>query len=228
MTAVVVKIGGSLLTHPHFASGLRWWLSRQSRWRQVFLIVGGGEIIDAVRRIDAAQRCDAVAIHWLCVRLMRHTIELVAPWLPEATVLQRPTDWADCLDEARPGCFLVPPDLFYSPDSGDSLPCDWTTTSDSIAALLANKLGTRNLVLLKSCPLPVNADVQRLADLGIVDPTLPRLVDSDWRIECVAWPADGERPGAGVVVAAGNPDERLPTLGSILHREGRGKGADFR
>lgn len=203
MTVAVVKIGGSLLTHPRFASGLRWWLSRQSRWRRIYLIVGGGEIVDALRRIDAIQRCDPVELHWLCVRMMRHTIELVAPWLPEATLLPRSTDWEACVKEARQGCFLVPPDLFYSPASGDSLPCDWTTTSDSIAALLASRLGTRNLILLKSCHPPATANLQRLADLEAVDPVLPGLVDSEWRIEWVAWPAGAERPSEGVVVAAG-------------------------
>lgn len=173
----VVKLGGSLLRRPDLPRLLRQWLGEQAAERQVNLIVGGGTLIDALRELDRVHHLDQETLHWQCIRVLRHTLEIVAAWLPAATVIDSPAAFARHSGSRQPGWYLVAAEAFYHPESGDDLPCDWTTTSDSLAALLARKLAAEQLVLLKSCELPPALDLATAAAQGIVDPVLPGLVD---------------------------------------------------
>lgn len=182
MSTTVVKIGGSLLTRPELPRQLGTWLARRER---AAVIVGGGEMIDAVRRWDTVHQPDPVHTHWRCVRMLRHTAELVAEWLPAATLIETRQQFETYRLEQPAGIHVVPPDTFYHPDSDDRLPCDWTTTSDSIAGLLVRKLRARNLVLWKSCPLPEGLDLAAATARGIVDPVLAGLIDDSVLTEWV-------------------------------------------
>ncbi len=83
--------------------------------------------------------------------------------------------------------------------SGPLLPHDWQTTSDSIAARLAEALAARTgkpvqLVLLKSALPPGDVTtLQQAADVGYVDQVLPTFAERVARIRCVnlrgaGWP----------------------------------------
>lgn len=182
MSTIVVKIGGSLLTHPQLPRQLGRWLEGHER---AAVVVGGGEMIDAVRRWDAIHQLDPVRTHWRCVRMLRHTAELVAEWLPAATLIETRQQFDAYRPDQPAGIYIVPPDTFYHLDSGDRLPCDWTTTSDSIAGLLARKLQASRMVLWKSCPLPTGLDLATATARGIIDPVLVDLVDDTIRTEWV-------------------------------------------
>lgn len=173
MSNIVVKIGGSLLTHPDLPRQLHRWLEGHER---AALVVGGGEMIDAVRRWDAIHQLDPVRTHWRCVRMLRHTAELVAEWLPTAKLIETRQQFDAYRQDQPAGIYLLPPDTFYHLDSGDRLPCDWTTTSDSIAGLLARKLQASRMVLWKSCSLPAGLDLATATARGIVDPILIDLI----------------------------------------------------
>lgn len=181
----VVKLGGSLLLRPDLPEVLRQWLSTHPAQRQVNLIVGGGAVIDALRELDRVHQLDSVALHWQCIRVLRHTLEIVTAWLPDAVVIDSPAAFARHVESRQPGLFLITVEAFYHPGSGDDLPCDWTTTSDSIAALLARKLAAERLVLLKSCKLPESLDLETAATQGIVDPVLPGLVSETIQVQLV-------------------------------------------
>jgi len=181
----VVKLGGSLLLRPDLPDVLRRWLNTHASQRQVNLVVGGGALVDALRELDQVHRLDAASLHWQCVRLLRHTLEIVAAWLPEAVVIDSPAAFEQHRDQRRAGWFLIAPEAFYHPASGDDLPCDWTTTSDSIAALLAIKLAAEQLVLLKSCELPQTLDLVVAANEGIIDPVLPRLIAEPAKVQVI-------------------------------------------
>ena len=64
---------------------------------------------------------------------------------------------------------MIAVDTFYSRADADALPQDWSTTSDSIAALLANKLALTRVVLVKSCPIPEPFSLEWAARQGVVD-----------------------------------------------------------
>jgi 5-(aminomethyl)-3-furanmethanol phosphate kinase len=167
---IVLKLGGSLLLKPGVAIRLREWLSSEFNEAQVNLIVGGGNVIEAMREWDRIHTLDPIAMHWRCIRALRHTYELVAEWLPNSHKVETAADFENHLtNDHVGGVFLIAIDSFYTPSDGGILPQDWSTTSDSIAALLATKLSIKSLWLLKSCEVRPHLSVDEAVSAGIVD-----------------------------------------------------------
>jgi 5-(aminomethyl)-3-furanmethanol phosphate kinase len=175
---VVVKLGGSLLVQSETPAKLRHWLADQFSDAQVNLIVGGGRMIDSLRELDLIHAFDEVAMHWRCVRALRLTSELASEWLPNAHRVTTCAEFNRHRNSNETGVFLIAVDTFYSPDDGDRLPQSWSTTSDSIAALLANKLLIDKLWLLKSCAVADDLSVEQAIRLGIVDEAFGKLSES--------------------------------------------------
>ena len=76
------------------------------------------------------------------------------------------------------------------PTSHPRLPRSWDVTSDSIAAWAAIQLHATELILLKSCRVPIT-NIEELANLGIVDAHLPtlNLQQQSFRFTCQQLPA---------------------------------------
>lgn len=201
-SVMVVKVGGSLLVRPDLPVLLRRWLKAQSDQRQVHFIIGGGTMIDALRQLDRIHRSDPAAMHWLCVRALRHTMQLVGQWLPELTRIESVEAFAEHRLQRPAGRFLIAPGAFYHEASGNCLPCDWTTTSDSIAALLARKIAANRLVLLKSCAINDAADLVAAAANGIIDPNFASLIAPELQVELVSFGAQ-QTVAADLSAAAG-------------------------
>lgn len=153
----VVKVGGSLFDFDGLTPALRYWLLQQPPAVNV-LLAGGGPWAEAVREADRRFHLGDEASHWLCIDALALTARLLANLLPEATFYQ---DFLALRDEvACRVCAVVPvPPIVFSPATfvrndaehhPQSLPRDWSVTSDSIAARLAEQLRAEELVLLKS------------------------------------------------------------------------------
>ena len=172
----VVKVGGSLLLRDDLLSALPHWLDCQPP-AQTLVIVGGGELIDAIRRLDKVRRINPVETHWLCVNLLDSTLELFALWfgwpqIANEEEFRRATDRG--FSSERPT--LISARSFYHRDTAISearLPEDWRTTTDSIAALLAQTVDADELVLLKSCEVSNEATLSELIARGVVDEAFP-------------------------------------------------------
>ena len=170
----VVKVGGSLLQQANLPRDLVAWLSSQQP-AETLLIVGGGELIEAIRRIDRAALNDPATVHWRCVDLLQTTYQFVKDWYPNWESIETVAEFQRALDcgfsNSRPT--LVAVGSFYRPESDGGLPTDWRTTTDAIAALLAIKCCSDELVLLKSCQVDDSLSINELAAAGIVDEALP-------------------------------------------------------
>lgn len=171
----VVKLGGSLLDLERLPDRLARWIAAQAAIANV-IVVGGGALADAIRAAYKRHGLDEEAAHWLCVRLLSVTAELVHRLMPQSRLASRfdelhnPSEPGSLvlfqteqfLREVEPG--LTPPHLPHS----------WDATSDSIAARLAVALGAGELVLLKSSLPQPGTTIERAAAEGYVDRWFPR------------------------------------------------------
>lgn len=174
----VVKIGGSLLLQPGLRTSINRWLAAQPP-AQTLVIVGGGDLINAVRELDRAQPGLPADIHWLCVDLLRVTFQFTRDFFDHWNVIDSAADLQraihDGSDSDQPA--LVSASVFYRPDNDYGLPHDWSTTTDAIAAALAVETVSDELVLLKSCLVDQSLSIQQLADTKVVDTALPLIAD---------------------------------------------------
>ena len=174
---LVIKLGGSLLDCPAWPDRLARFLASRPEARPV-LIVGGGKFADALRDLDSIHALGEPRSHALALRILDATAHIAAALLPGSVVV----DEVDDLPEvwAAGSTPILAPRRFLDLDdlSPDPLPHAWTTTTDSIAARVAVRLGASELILLKSCPLPPGAQTwEAAAALGLVDPEFPRAVE---------------------------------------------------
>jgi hypothetical protein len=149
--------------------GARLWAWLQQQAPAVnYLIAGGGELADAIRRADEQHGLGEQLSHQLCLRAMqingeilRHVIDVArtAPSaLPEQQRSIRLLNVLDMLGSAELMARAATP-----------LPETWQATSDSIAAHLADVLGAQELVLLKSVDLPGSVSYAEAQRAGVVD-----------------------------------------------------------
>ena len=193
----VIKLGGSLLDLDDLVPRLRTWLAAQQPMPSVML-VGGGRLADAIRDAYAVHSLGEEAAHWLCIRLLGVTAELLAKLLPEATLVRESGELF--VAEATRRLVVFDPEQFlreeaslierYSVGGIAPLPHSWDVTSDSIAARLAVLPHTGELVLLKSS-LPSNtATLRQAADAGYVDRYFPTAAADLPRVRCVSLRSD--------------------------------------
>ncbi|QDV33688.1 amino acid kinase family protein [Tautonia plasticadhaerens] len=182
---IVVKVGGSLLDWPGLPDALPALLGSLANPRAV-LVVGGGSIVDMLRRLDRTHRLGEERSHALALRAMDLTAQLLAALVPGLAVV-------DEVDALGPSWgrgeipVLAPRRTLDAEDrsSADPLPHHWDVTSDSIAARLAVRLGAPGLVLLKSASAPPGLDREGAAALGLVDPGFPAVSRSIPRVTLI-------------------------------------------
>lgn len=171
----VVKVGGSLLDWPELPARLARDLTE--RPGPLVLVVGGGGAADFVRRQDRIFQLGEERSHRLALHALDLTTQLVAELIDAVEVVDRLGALAACWAAGRTP--ILAPRRFLDEDeagafgAADPLPHTWGTTTDSIAARVADRLGGADLVLLKSVSLPDGVDRAAAARLGLVDPVFP-------------------------------------------------------
>ncbi len=73
---IVVKVGGSLFDSPRLGPALRAYLDALAP-ADVLLVPGGGPVADAVRELDRTHGLGEEAAHWLALRSLGVTKELL-------------------------------------------------------------------------------------------------------------------------------------------------------
>jgi aspartokinase-like uncharacterized kinase len=170
----VVKVGGSLLDWPLLPRALERCLAQQPPAVNV-LIAGGGALVDAIRRADRNFGLGAERSHWLSIEAMSISARMLAAILTDC---RHVVDFAalKSLVATTPGCPIVFDMQFLLREEpkypGRPLPHDWSVSSDSIAAQVAQLLFADELLLLKSADPPASP-LLGLAACGYVDAYLP-------------------------------------------------------
>ncbi|MCA9194488.1 MAG: hypothetical protein KDB03_22110 [Planctomycetales bacterium] len=196
----VVKLGGSLLCVPDLNVALTRWIEHDLAICNL-IVVGGGEIVEAVRTYDRIHECPAAEIHQVCIDLLDTSARLLNILCPQLPIVSSTSELEKIVASTRsnteswgPMSLIVTPTAFkdLNPPSFDALPKNWQTTSDALAAWLASQVRADELVLLKSVEAPPNnnglSDAQFaevLADVGIVDCILPRLLSPNAAVKIV-------------------------------------------
>jgi aspartokinase-like uncharacterized kinase len=156
---LVIKIGGSLLSRSGWPMLVGDLITAESAGqRLVHLIVGGGPIVDGLRQIDQVEPQPADQMHRLAIAAMSLTAEVVAGelGLPRVTDLNAAT--SGVLDISRSSTCLA---------AIAALPCNWTVTSDSIAAAVA--ASTNAELLLAKSVVPQTSAIPSLVATGWLD-----------------------------------------------------------
>lgn len=161
---IVVKVGGSLFDHAGFGPAIRRWLDQ---FREpITLVVGGGKCADAVREYDQVHGLGEERSHWLALRAMAMTGNMLLSMIAEV-----------------PNVTFLDAIAFCETDSG--LPHSWAVTSDSIAARATERLTASRLILLKSVDLPCGMRWPDASKAGLVDDYFPEAVS---KLNCpVEW-----------------------------------------
>lgn len=164
----IVKVGGSLLDLPDLGMRLLD-LVALTRTATPLLIVGGGGVVEELRRLDGIHNFPPETTHRLALAGMSMTADLVAALHPRFRV-------SDSVFEARTlwDREMIP--IFDCRKSGliDDLSATWDITSDSIAACIALRCRANRLILAKSIPLPaVDLPMTAAVSMQLIDPQFP-------------------------------------------------------
>jgi len=168
MKPLVLKLGGSLAPSARLQPLLALIARAQ---RPVIIVPGGGLFADAVRTIQRQLPFPDQTAHLMALLAMEQMALHIASLHPRTLGCRTVPDFAKALQTRH-----IPVWLPYDLQHDDaSLPADWTVTSDALAARLAERLEA-SVALVKSCPVPQDAGLDRLTDLGIVDPLFAPIV----------------------------------------------------
>jgi len=166
-----------LFDWPELPAALDRWLGSQTPAVHV-LVAGGGPLVEAIRQANRVFSFDEEAAHWLCIDAMGITAKMIALSLDHARVVGQLDELRQIVASQIPECIVFDPGRFLRKEEpacpGCVLAEDWSVTSDSIAARLAEVLNADELVLLKSAEPPSGSDdLRALAEQGYVDRQFP-------------------------------------------------------
>jgi aspartokinase-like uncharacterized kinase len=182
---LVIKIGGSLAETGRFPSAIA---MIESARVPVIVVPGGGPFADSIRALQPALKFDDATAHRLAMLAMHQMAELIVAQSRRMHIAQTLDEISATLEQ-----HLVPIWTPLHMISGDtSIPADWSATSDTLAARLAEIVGAR-LLLLKSVDIQTDADLDALARSGIVDPVVPSIVARSRLSWSIFGPADDGR-----------------------------------
>jgi 5-(aminomethyl)-3-furanmethanol phosphate kinase len=180
---LVVKIGGATLFQSNgFVRELNA-LLRENKGSQIWLIVGGGDLVEALRTVHRIYPdLDHEELHWRCVELLDHTWAIAKKVYGSGIAIERTEELAMySQQQSTPGLLWVRIQSFYSRAESHSLPiawqpsANWNTTTDALAWLLGKKIDADRVLLIKQCECDQNWTFSEAAKLGVIDSELARL-----------------------------------------------------
>ena len=174
----VVKLGGSLAESKRLRSILA--IVGAAR-APVVIVPGGGTFADAVRQAQADLGFSEAVAHRMALLAMHQTGLMMAALHPRL----KPAETLSGIKRAVAGG-AIPVWLPFKLTAPDRLiAANWSTTSDALAARLAERLGGAPVVLVKSCRIASGTSIAALARTGVVDTAFKAIVTRarlSWRV----------------------------------------------
>jgi 5-(aminomethyl)-3-furanmethanol phosphate kinase len=206
----VIKLGGSLSESGRIGPILK----TIGRARVACVIVpGGGVFADAVRAAQTEHKFSEAVAHRMALLAMHQSGMMLCAMHARLQPAETLAGIHRAITNSRIPVWL-PLKLV---DGDTAVSRDWKTTSDGLAARLAERLGGAPVVLVKSCRVPRSASAARLAKSGIVDATFATIVDRarlSWRVI-----GDGDEPELADLLGAGHRSgRRAPSARAIARR----------
>ncbi|MCS6877803.1 MAG: hypothetical protein RMK73_11595 [Geminicoccaceae bacterium] len=165
----IVKLGGSLAGSPRLDPWLR---AIAEAPEPRLLVPGGGPFADAVRALQPRLGFDDRVAHGAAVLAMQQYALWLAAREPRLVPVEREEEIARAARAGRAMLWL--PWAMAGRDA--TIEASWRITSDSLALLLAIRLGVPELLLVKAAALPEGpVALAALAEEGILDPAFPEL-----------------------------------------------------
>jgi 5-(aminomethyl)-3-furanmethanol phosphate kinase len=195
----VVKLGGSLAESGRIASILK--IVGAARV-PCLIVPGGGAFADAVRAAQVEHKLSDAVAHRMALLAMHQTGLMLAALHDRLEPAETIAAIRRALTDGRIPVWLP----LKMTEADTDITADWTTTSDGLAARLAERLGNAPVVLVKSCRVEGSASASRLARDGIVDPMFAAIV---------------ERSGLPWRVVGSGDEAQLAELVGAPHRAGR-------
>lgn len=174
---IVVKLGGSLSDSKRLTAILKIVATAQE---PCVVVPGGGSFADAVRAAHKKHRLPEPVSHRMALLAMHQTGMMLAAMNARLVPAETVAAINQAIAEGRIPVWL--PSKLVEGDN--TISADWRTTSDALAARLAERLRAA-VLLVKSCHVDRSHSVARLVREGIVDPAFGDIVarsDLAWRV----------------------------------------------
>lgn len=166
----VVKLGGSHASSPR----LRDWLDAIARGAgHVVLVPGGGPFADCVRSTQPVMGFDDTTAHRMALLAMEQFGWALAALDRRLVAADDESAIARAMRARRVPVWLPARMALAAPD----LAASWDVTSDTLAAWLAFRLGTRRLVLIKAADVTGPVRASEASTRGVIDPALRGFLD---------------------------------------------------
>ncbi|MDX2257991.1 MAG: aspartate kinase [Hyphomicrobiaceae bacterium] len=167
---VVVKIGGSLAADRMRLMAVLDHLA--SAPAPIIIVPGGGPFADEVRQAQGPLGLSDRACHAMAILAMRQFGLAIADLDPRVAHCDTLEGLPVTARRGLPALHVPSSDSLSAPE----LPSSWATTSDAIAAWLAQRIAAAGVVFVKSCAVPPGQTLEAHAAAGRIDTITPGLI----------------------------------------------------
>ena len=178
---IVLKLGGSLLSNAMLVQYLE--LASQNGQGQLVIVPGGGVFADQVRITQKQWQYGDKTAHYMAILAMQQMALLFQGLCADLVLVNQVAAIRPALQQKN---VVVWSPLASELDAA-GVPASWDVTSDSLAAWLAMQLSVIRLILVKSIPIPKDATLEQLSNLGIIDKAFIGFVQNNpLVIDCIS------------------------------------------
>jgi 5-(aminomethyl)-3-furanmethanol phosphate kinase len=162
---LIIKVGGSLFDIPNLGSYIHEYLVTQHAERNVLLIAGGGNYANVVRALDCIHQIGEEHAHWIAIKSLSVSAMFLSYICKQLPIIYDFNTISHYQYAVLDPYTCIVQDISNS----QSLPHNWSVTSDSIALRVAEMKKFSQVILLKSVTVANSSDWIELCHHGIVD-----------------------------------------------------------